>query len=187
MPDTFSMREAGQITNLLTDIRIELVKLPKQFPRQSVSVDVEGIIESIEALHNEMKSFPKDSPVIEFPDAISVNNFPPFPVSSPVTHISINSLRGFVKTTAATVTTTLTTLPSYGVLDNRRSILVYNNSSNTIYIGGSDVTSTNGMPVPASSYSPILDCGISMILYGIATAGSNDIRVLEVSDENSGR
>lgn len=105
----------------------------------------------------------------------------------PVTHVSINSLRGLAHTTADTVGTALIPLPSYGVLPNRRALMVYNNSSNTIYVGGSDVTTANGMPVPASSYSPILDFGINTILYAIATTQGNNVRTLEVSDEASGR
>ncbi len=121
------------------------------------------------------------------PMPVAITSYPPVMVPQPVTHISINALNGFVKTTAATVGTSLAILPSYGVLSSRRSIIIYNNSSNTIYIGGSDVTTSNGMPVPANSYSPILDAGASLIVYGIAATAGNNVRVMEISDENSGR
>ena len=163
------------IIQYLTALSKSLSEKPKQTKDRTDEV--------IEAL----KKIKVNIPEIEFPRSVEVSNFPPQRVANPVTHISINSLRGFVKTTSATVTSTLTTLPSYGVLDDRRSIIVYNNSSNTIYIGGSDVTDNNGMPVPTSSFSPILDCGKDMILYGIATTGSNNVRIMEVSDEASGR
>ena len=185
IPDSFSMREAGQITNLLADIRMELAKLPKQFPSQSVSVDVEGIITSIEALHSEIRSLPKDFPTIEFPDTISVNNFPPFPVPNPVTNININGLQGFLETTSVTVGTSIVKLPDYGQLFNRRAVIIYNNSANTIYIGGSEVTVDNGLPIPASSYSPPIDAGYQLIIYGVASQAGNNVRVMEISKDKS--
>lgn len=121
------------------------------------------------------------------PMEVSITNFPPTMVPTPVSHISLNSLSGFAHTTSATVTSSLTPLPTYGVLDNRRSLIIYNNSSNTIYLGGSTVTTSSGMPVPPSSYSPIFDAGIHLIIYGIAESGNNNVRVLELSDEASGR
>lgn len=135
-----------------------------------------------------IKSLKVEVPPFEFPESISVNNFPPQKVPQPVTHFSINALRGFVHTTAATVDTDPTPLPEYGVLQNRRAIIIFNNDPTaTLYIGGSTVTTANGMPVLAQSYSPILDAGVSMIVYGIVESGAINVRVLEASDESSGR
>jgi len=117
---------------------------------------------------------------------VEVTNFPIPKIPTPVTHISINALNGFVNTTATTVTTSLTPLPAYGVLANRRAITIYNNGSSTLYIGGSDVTTTNGLPVPAGSYSPALDAGVRTIVYGVVASGSVDVRVMELSDIASG-
>lgn len=116
---------------------------------------------------------------------VEVTNFPIPKIPTPVTNISINPLQGFVNTRANTVGTTRVTLPNYGQLFNRRSLQIYNNSSNTIYIGGEDVSTTNGIPVPANSYSSIIDAGYRMIIYGIAATGSNDIRTLEVSHDQT--
>lgn len=102
-----------------------------------------------------------------------------------VTNITLNPLQGFVKTTSATIGTTITSLPSYGQLFNRRAVIIYNNSSNTIYLGGVDVTTSNGLPVPANSYSPILDAGYNMIVYGIASVAGNNVRILEVSKDQT--
>lgn len=102
-----------------------------------------------------------------------------------VTNVTLNALQGFVHTTSSTIGTSVVTLPNYGQLFNRRSVIIYNNSSNTIYLGGSDVTTSNGLPVPASSYSPILDAGYNMIVYGIASQGGNNVRVLEVSKDQT--
>ena len=38
------------------------------------------------------------------------------------------------------------------------------------------------MPIPASTYSPPLDAGSQMIVYGRVNSGTADVRVLEVSD-----
>lgn len=123
----------------------------------------------------------KEAATIGFPDKeipVVVTNFK-YP--NPVNNVWINALNGFVNTTANTVGTTLVTLPNYGQLFNRRSLMIYNNSANTIYLGGSDVTTATGIPVPAGAYSPIIDAGYNMLVYGIAATTGNDIRCLEVS------
>lgn len=133
-----------------------------------------------------IKSIKIDAPKFDFPKSISVDNFPIQKYPNPVTHISINSLNGSVKTSAVSVTTSATQLPATS-LAGRRSIMVYNNdASTTLFLGGADVTTTNGMPVPANSYSPILDAGDELDVYGIST-GTINIRVLEIGDEDSGR
>lgn len=115
----------------------------------------------------------------------SLINKPTF-TPQPVTNISINALQGLIKTSNDTVGTGLTPLPSYGRLFNRRAIQIYNNSSNTIYIGGSDVTATNGFPVTGNNFSPTIDAGYNMIVYGIAATGSNNVRVMEVATKSEG-
>lgn len=105
-----------------------------------------------------------------------------------VTNITLNALNGSFKSTTLNVTTTATALPSTN-LTNRRSLIIYNNSSNTVYLGNSSVTisgSTQGLPVPANSYGPTLDAGSNMVLYGIA-GGTSSVTVMEMSHEASGR
>ncbi len=134
-----------------------------------------------------IKALKIDFPDVDFPKSIEVSNFPPQKVPQPVTNININPLRGYVHTTAATVSTTLTPLPTYGVLNNRRSIMIFNNDdSDTVYIGGSDVTASNGLPVLAQTYSPVIDAGVRMILYGVVSSGSANVRVMEVSNDAIG-
>lgn len=165
----------------------EVIKAIERLNTSLSKVDNKGIDRTDELL-DAIKSIKLESPQIEFPDTINVGNFPIQKIPQPVTHMSINALRGFVHTTATTVTNTLKPLPGYGVLDDRRAVLIYNNdSSATLYIGGSDLTTSNGMPVPPQSYSPILDAGVETIVYGITTGASINVRVLEISDENSGR
>lgn len=117
------------------------------------------------------------------PLAVEIVKDLPRPIPLPVTNVNINGLQGFSKTTAATVTTALTPLPTYGQLFNRRSMIIFNNdSSTTVYIGGSDLTSANGLPILAQSYSPAIDAGYNLHIYGRTTSGSVDVRVMEVSN-----
>lgn len=183
-PSALSIQTLPSVEKKL-DTLVETIKsIPQNMPKV-MPVDNGELIKLLTEVKEAISQI--KVPEFEFPDAIEVSNFPIQKIAQPVTHVSLNSLRGFVKTTATTVSSTLTTLPFYGVLDNRRAVLVYNNSANTIFVGGSDVTTANGMPVPASSYSPILDAGKELIVYGIAVSGSNNIRVMEISDEASGR
>lgn len=110
----------------------------------------------------------------------------PVMTPQPVNNVYLNPSDGFIKTTDNIVGTTLVTLPQYGQLFNRRSVLIYNNSVNTIYIGGSDVTVGNGLPVPPNSYSPPVDAGYNLPIYAVASQGGNDVRVIEISKDKSG-
>jgi len=166
------------------------VDFPKiEFPKQEIqkSISLNEAKEIIDTLREVKESINKiNIPKVNFPSTINVGNFPPQKYPMPVTHMSINSLRGFVKTTAITVSSSLTPLPSE-VLTSRRSIIVYNNSSQILEVGGSTFTFGNGLPIPANSYSPPLDAGPEMIIYGRVASSTADIRVMEVSDELSGR
>lgn len=104
--------------------------------------------------------------------------------SARVTDVNINGLRGLLKTTAVTVGTSATLLPPI-TLPHRRSLTIYNESSNDIYIGGADVTTSNGLPIPAKSYSPPLDAGEIMKVYAVA-ASPSAVRVFEASSEREG-
>lgn len=107
-------------------------------------------------------------------------------IPQPVTNININPLRGLVATTAITVGTTPTRLPGTSQT-NRRALVAYNNSaSTTIYVGGSDVTSVNGMVVPAGTASPSFDIGPNVLVYAVCATGSADVRVMEVSSAGEG-
>ena len=102
-----------------------------------------------------------------------------------VTNVNINSLKGVALSTPVSVTGTATLLPA-APLVNRRSLIVYNNSAQTLYIGGASVSTSNGLPIAAGTYSPSIDAGILMKVYGIVSGGSADVRVLEISNEASG-
>lgn len=86
-----------------------------------------------------------------------------------------------VSSRAVTVGTTATVLDTEGDTDTRvgSSIAVYNNGASTLYLGGSGVTTTNGVPVAATSWGPAFDLGAQDRLYGIVASGTVDVRVIE--------
>ncbi len=84
---------------------------------------------------------------------------------------------GSIVTTSVTVGVSRVRLGAPG--PGRRSVIVYNNGSVTVYLGGSDVTTTTGLPLPAGTpYSADL---ASADLYAIAASGTADIRVMEIN------
>ncbi len=65
-------------------------------------------------------------------------------------------------------------------LPGRQYILLVNNGLGPVYVGGSpEVTTANGIPVPAGA-SLTLNLGPALALWGIGTT-NQDVRVLEVS------
>lgn len=154
-------------------------------------MEIKGMTDLIDGIEELKKGFNlllnKEGVSNEGPMEVAITNFPPQMVPQPVTNISINGLGGFAKSRAVTVTTALTPLPGE-VLADRRSLVVYNNSaSTTIFVGGSDVSAANGMPVPAGTYSPAIDCSQNLIVYAVTATGSADVRTLELSDIDTGR
>lgn len=115
---------------------------------------------------------------------VVVSNFPPQHIPTPVTNININSLKGVPKSTLVSVGTSATPLPATP-LTQRRSLILFNDSANTIYMGGADVTTADGLPVTTQTYSPPIDAGQYMIVYAIAESASN-VRVFEVSNNQEG-
>ncbi|MCL4366217.1 hypothetical protein M1437_03250 [Patescibacteria group bacterium] len=188
--------------------KVEVVNLPKI--KEGEKLDISPIVKSLEEL-KVLLSVPvqKEAPVDFTPmlsllenindgitqltnvdedlrsKKVEVTNFPMQLTPQPVTNININPLQGFTKTTSNTVGVAAVLLPNYGQLFNRRSMIIYNNSSNMIYIGGSDVTTGNGFPIPANSYSPAIDAGYNLKVYGIAEQAGNNVRVIEISKDQT--
>lgn len=86
------------------------------------------------------------------------------------------------KVTQVTVTDVATALPTTN-LRNRKAISIVNYSNiNWIFIGGSDVTTTNGYPIQPYQGIPF-DMSSGAQLYAICEAGKTvDCRVLEVDN-----
>lgn len=89
------------------------------------------------------------------------------------------------KTSAVTITGTAAKFTSQLVTTNtRKKIVAYNNSngsSGECYWGGSDLTSSNGVPIPKGD---MMDLGVSsgLDVYFISDAGEiGDLRIVEVA------
>lgn len=193
-PQAFPVKElVSAIKDVETSIqRLKLESPASQkiefpaFPDKVSLSEAKPILKALQGLKEAVEDMPKKIPQSRMPRQIEVSNFPIQKIPQPVTHVSINSLSGTTKSRAVTVTTTPTPLPDE-ILAYRRSLVIFNNSNQTMYVGGSDVSSTNGMPVPANSYSPAFDAGPRMVVYGVVSSSTANVRVLELSDENSGR
>lgn len=66
-------------------------------------------------------------------------------------------------------------------LENRKLVMIYNNSNVTLFFGfNSAVNSTNGMPLPANT-SVTLAIGDNLPIFIVASSGSRNIRIIEAS------
>lgn len=117
---------------------------------------------------------------------VEVINFPIPKIPQPVTNFNLNALRGIPLSSQISVLNIPTPLPANN-LANRRTLIIYNNSSQTIYIGGSTVTVAAGFPIPPATFGPPIDAGVYMTVYGIAGSSGAEVRVLEVSNDDIGR
>ena len=86
-----------------------------------------------------------------------------------------------VKSNTTTVTGTATAIPATA-LKGRESIAIYNvdNSTETIYIGDSTVTTANGFPLTSSAPVISIDADDSVIIYAISDGTSVNVRSLEI-------
>lgn len=72
-----------------------------------------------------------------------------------------------------------TALPAT-VLANRVTITITNVGSETVYVGASNVSTANGLPITAGS-TRAFDLGAQVTLYAISASGNQDVRTLEQS------
>lgn len=79
--------------------------------------------------------------------------------------------------TSVTCATTATAAPA-SALANRHSVCIYNNGSNTIFIGPTSVTTSNGFPVPPGG-SFCDDVNTTQVYSCIVASGTENARVLE--------
>jgi hypothetical protein len=87
-----------------------------------------------------------------------------------------------LKSSAVSVGTTATRLDTADDTGDHaagESLVFYNNGAQMIYIGGPDVSTSNGGPVAASSWSPAFDLSTGDVLYGIVASGTAEARVVE--------
>jgi hypothetical protein len=81
-------------------------------------------------------------------------------------------------TAAYSVGTSATAIGSNPV--GRKWILVYNNGSDTIYVGGLGVTTSSGVPVPAGGPASF-PYGANIQLYAISATAGQDVRTMEAA------
>lgn len=91
----------------------------------------------------------------------------------------IAPLSGVVLAGTIAVGTTATAIP-VSALTSRKSMIIYNQGTAPIYLGGSGVGTSTGLPLGTADYSPSFDLGTT-ILYGICATAGGTARVLEVS------
>jgi len=76
------------------------------------------------------------------------------------------------------VTSTAVPFPA-SPLEGRRCLVIHNNGSDILYIGGSDVTTANGFPLAVNEKISIdIQGNQNVWIYGVS-AGSSDVRILE--------
>lgn len=62
---------------------------------------------------------------------------------------------------------------------NRKTAIIYNNGSVTVYLGGSGVTTANGLPLlPGAAF---VDDRTTGVWYGVTASGTGDLRIIEVA------
>lgn len=85
------------------------------------------------------------------------------------------------KTSSVTVGTSPTRLDVQTDADYRadQAISYYNDGASTVYLGGSDVTTATGVPLPAGAYADeVLLSGSTS--YGVVATGTCAVRVKQV-------
>ena len=92
--------------------------------------------------------------------------------------VEVESLKTSLFVTDVDVSTSIVALPTTA-LKGRKVIVITNNSSNTIYLGTDSVTVSNGLPL-YKKQSIAMDATDNIVIYGIASTGTNDIRILEL-------
>lgn len=89
-----------------------------------------------------------------------------------------------VDNNAVSVTTTATRLDTAAESDrpSGSALLLYNDGSVTVYVGGSAVTASGakkGVPVLAASYGPSFQLAEDETLYAITASGTASVLVIE--------
>jgi len=96
--------------------------------------------------------------------------------------LTVSGLSLALKITNITIGTTATAIP-LTPLTNRNSIIIHNKSTETIFFGNSDVSSSGvneGWEVVAGSYFS-LDITDSIVIYAISTAASSALKIMELA------
>lgn len=82
-----------------------------------------------------------------------------------------------VSATSLTINGTAAAIPS-SALAGRMTLIIFNNGTESLYLGGSGVTTNNGLPIDAGS-SFTIDVNDSIDIYGISNGTNLDVRAFE--------
>jgi hypothetical protein len=91
---------------------------------------------------------------------------------------SHGQLHGEIKTTAVTVSGGPTLLPAVS-LAGRKDVTLYNAGSIVVYLGGADVSVSDGIPLAAGAQYNI-PAG-RVVIYGVSSGADQVLNVFEVS------
>jgi hypothetical protein len=85
-----------------------------------------------------------------------------------------------LRSQAITVTTSATPLPA-NPLENRRALVVHNNSNSTVYLGQAGVTISNGLPLLASEKIAFdIQGNPNVVVYAVGSS-SVEVRIMELA------
>lgn len=94
--------------------------------------------------------------------------------------VSDAALANTALTNAATAVTTTAAALIGSALANRKYLLVQNNGSQHIYLGGSTVTAANGLKLSPGAIAEFR-AGAAIAMWAVAANGSQDTRLMELS------
>ena len=96
------------------------------------------------------------------------------------TKVDIIALTYSIISSTRTVGATATAIPATPLKGRRTITIRLNDTTDTVYIGHSGVTTANGFALDSSCPAISLDLDDGVIVYGIVSAGTADVRCIEV-------
>lgn len=145
----------------------DIITLKVEFVTQSETEDVVDHDMPTREWHNIAKAKKR---ILYDKDGYQIDDDNPLPI--------IETLRGNLQTTPITVTTTAQRIPTTALI-GRKTMIIYNNSTSTVYVGGSNVTATNGLPV-LKQQSVSIDASDDIIFYIMVATSTANVRVMEI-------
>jgi len=94
--------------------------------------------------------------------------------------VDVVALHIKVLSSTTTVADTATAIPATAMRGRRNITIRLNDVSDTVYIGHSAVSTTNGFALDSSCPAVSLDVDDSVVMYGRVATGTADVRCLEV-------
>lgn len=96
-----------------------------------------------------------------------------------IERVSILPLTIGIVNNTTTVGTNPTALPATALAGRESIAIRLQTTTDTVYLGDSSVTTANGFTLDSSVPAVTIDIDDSVIIYGIVSAGTADVRTLE--------